>query len=129
MTRKLLVTDDDPLLLALYKSSLKNLTDVEITYAPSLESARRLLATEKYEMALLDLNLCETHGHEGFQLLQDIRNSQRAAVVMMSSDDDDATIAECVRRGAAGFIPKRQGFARQLPEVVRRTLSFRRPAA
>jgi DNA-binding NarL/FixJ family response regulator len=70
-------------------------------------------------MALVDLNLVTPHGHEGLLLLQDIRTSQNADVVMMSSDDDDATIAECVRKGATGFIPKRDGFAGRLPEVVR----------
>lgn len=123
MKRRLLVTEDDPLLMALYKNSLKDLDGFEITYAPSLEAARKLLATERFDMALLDLNLQSAHGHEGFELLTDLRRTQRSAVVMMSSDDDEETIAECTRRGALAFIPKHQGFARRLPEVVRQTVT------
>lgn len=119
MKRKLLVTEDDPLLMELYKRSLKELDGFDITYAPSLQDARRLLATQRFELALLDLNLESAHGHEGLELLADLRRTYRSAVVMMSSDDDEATIAECTRRGALAFIPKRQGFALRLPEVVR----------
>ncbi len=119
MNRRLLVTDDDPLLMALYKKSLKELDGFDVIYAPSLEAARKLLATDRFDFALLDLNLASAHGHEGLELLTDLQFAHHSAVVMMSSDDDEDTIAECARRGAVAFIPKHIGFARRLPEVVR----------
>ncbi len=123
MNRRLLVTEDDPLLMALYKRSLKELDGFDITYAPSLEDARKLLATDQFDLALLDLNLASAHGREGLELLTDLRRTQHSTVVMMSSDDDEDTIAECTRRGALAFIPKHTGFARRLPDVVRQAVT------
>lgn len=123
MKHRILVTEDDPLLMALYKKSLLDLDEVEITWAPTLESARRLLRTERFELALLDLNLTEAQAHEGLELLAALKLQPRSAVVMMSSEYDAATVAECQRRGALAFVPKHLGFIRRLPDVVKQALT------
>ncbi|WP_425039279.1 response regulator [Primorskyibacter sp. S187A] len=101
-----LIVDDHPLFcdaLALTMRSVCPVIDVQT--AASLDDALGIVAAKfAPEIVLLDLNLPDVNGLDGL-----MRMSQavgQTPVVVVSSMADDRMIAQALRAGARGFVPK-----------------------
>lgn len=118
--RKLLITDDDPALLALYQAFLRNVGNVKVDYATTPEAARCCLRDHSYDLAFFDLNLTAEHSRDGLDLLAIMKSrAPKSRVIMMSSDDDQDTVRTCLAKGATTFVPKRPGFMNDLVRIAR----------
>jgi DNA-binding NarL/FixJ family response regulator len=104
---KILVVDDDPLVLQALKGVLHQLdAEVDIFDASAADSARELVrAHPDADLMLLDLGL---PGADGFTLLEEFRNDYPTVpVVVLSGSESRENVTRALSLGAMGYIPKR----------------------
>lgn len=103
MQNKVLVVDDDKTILnMLYKALHQN--NIEADLSISGESALELIAHNQYDLILLDINM---RGMNGFEVIQEIRNSNITIPIMVVSgrkEDKDALYGLAI--GADDYIVK-----------------------
>lgn len=86
-----------------------------IIVASGFDEARRVLAHEEPEVALLDINL---PGKNGIELLKLIRANQKPCeVIMITNHADDYYRQQCFDLGAKHFLDKSNDFA-QVPGII-----------
>src|SRR5690349_1961925 len=103
MSLRLLVTDDDPCLLGMYRRLFSTSTGLEVDYAASPAACRALLASGRYDLALFDISLGDPD-EDGIGLLRWVRATRpETKVVMMSSQDSPEMVDRCLRLGAGSF--------------------------
>lgn len=96
--RRLLIVDDEPDVL----QTLVEILDIcKIDTATTFEEAKKLLETEEYECAVLDIM-----GVDGFALLDIARNKGIPAVMLTAHALTEESLKESAERGAAYFAPK-----------------------
>jgi len=119
MTLRILITDDDPTLLALSDATLRNFPNLEVQFARNSKECRTALAKNAYDLALLDIELNDGTGG-GLDLLGQITKlGLKTRAVMMSTKDDQKTVARCKALGARAFLSKNHDFLRSLLATVR----------
>jgi response regulator NasT len=99
---RLLVADDDSLVLATLTSGLRNL-GYDVTGVESGEEVVQLCEHEKYDLALLDMRM---HGLSGIEAAQTMNESCRTPVVFLSAFDDDEYVQKAIEAGALGYLVK-----------------------
>ena len=99
-----LVVDDHPLYADALMLAVRPLVGGgEISAVGSLAEACRILATGRFGLILLDLQLPDTQSFEGVARLRGLTSAQ---LVVISARVDPATIALVRETGADGFIAK-----------------------
>jgi two-component system response regulator AtoC len=124
---RILVVEDDPILLDQLRWSLKGL--FEVTGAPDAAAGRALLGSDP-DLFLFDLRLPPSGTvEEGFGLLTEARRRDPdATVVMMSGDRDRQAALRAIDLGAFDFFRKPVDPA-ELLVILRRALERRRLVA
>ena len=103
MSDKVLVVDDDKTILTMLFKALKN-NGIDADLAISGEAALELLAQNRYDLILLDINM---RGIDGFEVIQRIRADHLSTPVMVVSgrkEDKDALYG--LEIGADDYITK-----------------------
>lgn len=91
-----------------------------INVASNYEEAKRLLAIDDPEVALLDINM---PGKNGIELLKHIRqNHSKCEVIMITNHADDYYKQQCNELGAKHFLDKSSDFA-QVPHIIKQLLN------
>jgi DNA-binding NarL/FixJ family response regulator len=106
---KILVVDDHPLVRDAMAELVTHLGgSVDVLQAPDCASALALARVHPdLDLVLLDLNL---PGLRGIPALQRFRSEHPSApIVVVSASRDHETVAQVIRQGAVGFIPKSSG--------------------
>jgi CheY-like chemotaxis protein len=102
---RILVVDDDPVLIALAEAWLSKHGNVVGVARDGVE-AMDALSTQRFDLILLDL---EMPVMDGFDVLSELRADARhldVPVVVVTSRSDTAAIDEAYRRGATSFVVK-----------------------
>lgn len=102
---RVLIVDDEPLLLMLYSSLLAG-AGFEIC---TLSDPREFLeAYDKFQpdVTLLDIQMPHASGLELAELLTEYRGIQRGGVIFLSGQSDQETQLEALAAGGDDFIPK-----------------------
>jgi DNA-binding NarL/FixJ family response regulator len=87
-----------------------------IIVASDYDEARKVLAHEEPDIALLDINL---PGKNGIELLKLIRASNKPCeVIMITNHADDYYRQQCFDLGAKYFLDKSNDFA-QVPSIIK----------
>lgn len=109
---KILICDDDSEILQTLNLSLRSSFD--ITTANSVEKAKKLVADNDFDAAVIDLNF-EGQEHDGIHLL-DFMNKQSAGtfLIVLSGDTSTRRIVEATRRKHFQFIVKDDGYFQAL---------------
>ncbi len=104
--QRALIVDDHPLFCDALALTLRSVCPViEVHTAASLEEALAVLARRvEPELVLLDLNLPDVNGLDG--LMRITQAVGETPVVVVSSMADNRMIAQALRAGARGFVPK-----------------------
>lgn len=103
---KVLVIDDHPLFrgaleLALTKAEI-SLQNIEA--AASISGALETMKSTRYKIILLDLNLSDSHGFEGFSKIR--AADEHVPIVVVSATETPLAYSTAKTLGAAGYIPK-----------------------
>jgi DNA-binding NtrC family response regulator len=110
--KKVLVVDDEPDIVG----SLEDLLDMcEVKTATTFEKGKRLLQSQRFDIAILDIM-----GVDGYRLLE-IANQRRIPAVMLTAHAlTPDNLMRSFKEGAASYIPKEQiaGIADYLVEVL-----------
>lgn len=101
-TRRLLVVDDDRLVLATTCRGLQA-AGYEIESAQSVEDALAVLEKYRPDLALLDIRMGE---RGGFELARELQARDAIPFMFLSAYGDEATVDEATELGAVGFLVK-----------------------
>ncbi len=114
MSRKLsaLIVDDEPQILRLLKIGL-GAEKFKVTDARTVAAALNLLATEAFDVVVLDLGLPD---QSGFSVLEEIRKTSNVPVIVLSVRNDETGKVKALDLGADDYITKPFG----LPELTAR---------
>ncbi len=115
---RILMLEDNQLDAELCQREInKGLKDCIIDIAPTLLHARTLLNSEnKYDVALLDLNLPDGNGLE---LLTEIRESKlNMAVVVFTSFGNEEVAVSALKAGADDYLAKKSGYEGELIRTI-----------
>lgn len=121
---KILLLDDHTILRAGLKRILEDEFPRLITgEAATADEALKLLATDNWDLILVDISL---PGRSGLDLLPQLRSDYpRTKVMVLSSFGDKQFAVRALRDGAAAFLTKERA-ARELLNAVRIVLAGRR---
>ena len=98
--KRVLIVDDEQDVL----DTLKDLLSVcEIKVATTFEEAKKLLETQSFDIAILDIM-----GVQGYRLLEIARDKKVMAVMLTANALSVADTAKSYKKGAASFIPKEE---------------------
>ncbi|MFM4718248.1 response regulator [Aeromonas bivalvium] len=102
----IVIADDHPLFRgALYQAVHMAISDAQLLEADSIDSLAQLLAAHaEVDLLLLDLKMPGANGFEGLVHLRG--QYPDLPIVVVSASEDPAIIAQVLRLGALGFIPK-----------------------
>ncbi len=98
--RKILAVDDETDVLDLLKEQFE---PFEITTANSYEEAERLLESQTFDLALLDIM-----GVNGFALLQKCREKKVPAAMLTAHSITVESVNRALELGAISFLPKQE---------------------
>ena len=102
MRRRLLIVDDEPLILEVLTEHFKSDYDVDtaLNGADALGSILRV----RPDVVMLDINMPRMNGVE---VLRDIKQiDQTIAVIMVTANEQISLAAEALKSGAFGYVPK-----------------------
>jgi len=98
--KKILVVDDEPDILDVMEDLLKV---CKVVKAQDFDTAKELLETQYFDMAVLDIM-----GVDGYGLLK-IANQKRVPAVMLTAHAfNPPNLVRSIREGAASYIPKEE---------------------
>jgi DNA-binding NtrC family response regulator len=100
--RRLLIVDDEPLILEVLTEHFKSDYDVET--ALNGADALGAILRERPDVVMLDINMPRMNGVE---VLKDIKQiDESIAVIMVTASEQVTMAAESLRNGAFGYVPK-----------------------
>ena len=100
--RRLLVVDDEPLILEVLTEHFKSDYDVET--ALNGADALGAILRARPDVVMLDINMPRMNG---VQVLKDIKQiDDSIAVIMVTANEQVSMAAEALRNGAFGYVPK-----------------------
>jgi DNA-binding NtrC family response regulator len=99
---RLLIVDDEPLILEVLTEHFKSEYDVET--ALNGADALGAILRARPDVVMLDINMPRMNGVE---VLKDIKQiDESIAVIMVTANEQVAMAAEALRNGAFGYVPK-----------------------
>lgn len=106
MTRqKILIVDDSDLVLEIYKEVLES-ADFEVITRNTPFGTASIIATEKPNLALIDLFMPALSGDKLVELLRKDKNIQDTKLILFSNRPSDELRSISASCGADGFIQK-----------------------
>lgn len=98
--KKILVVDDEPDILEILEDVLKM---CEVVSASNFEDAKKMLETQDFDIAVLDIM-----GVDGYGLLN-IANQRKIPAVMLTAHAfNPPNLVKSIKDGAASYIPKEE---------------------
>ena len=100
--RRLLVVDDEPLILEVLTEHFKG--DYEVETALNGADALGAILRSRPDVVMLDINMPRMNG---VQVLKDIKQiDDSIVVIMVTANEQVAMAADALRSGAFGYVPK-----------------------
>lgn len=96
--KRLLLVDDEPDVL---DSLVEILDNSKLDTATSFKEAKKLLETQYYDLAVLDIM-----GVDGFELLNIANNNKISALILTANALSEESLKKSAKEGAAYFVPK-----------------------
>lgn len=105
LRRRALVVDDDPIMRSLSRARLSRIVDDVVEAADGLE-AWRLLTTQRFHLALVDLMMPNLNGFALIQCMRGHPRTRHMPIIVVSSSDDKGSIEKALEVGASSFVTK-----------------------
>ena len=128
---RFLIVDDHPLYReALGGTVLHAYPDTNVEEVGSIAGACELLHDARdVDLVMLDLSMCDVSGFDGLMTLR--KRFPSLPILVVSGLDEPRIVAEVMRYGAAGFVPKssdKAALTSAIAAVLRGELAFPRSA-
>lgn len=124
----ILIVEDEPNVRLVFRAALVS-EESAVAVAEDGETALRWLATNPFDLVLLDLRL---PGIDGIEVLRRLRAAgSNVPVVIVSAYDSAPNVVQTIRLGAIDLLPKPttpEGLRRVVSEVLARHADRREPA-
>jgi|UniRef100_A0A7C4ARE2 DNA-binding NtrC family response regulator len=111
--KRILVVDDE---IDVLETIREQLPDSRVTTSSSYQEARRLIHSQKFDLALLDIM-----GVNGFDLLNECRQENLPAAMLTAHSITVESINKSLKLGAVSFLPKEE--LSRLSDLVAEILS------
>ena len=102
---RVLIADDDEINLLLLRETLEG-AGFEVVAASDGAEALNLAALDRFDAALLDVQMPNVDGHEVCRRLRAAEATRHLQIVMITGRDDPASIEKTYEAGATDFIAK-----------------------
>lgn len=112
MTKKLLLVDDDALVLATFSRGLRD-AGYLVLVAATGEEALALVANDSPDLAILDIRMPGISGIDVSRHLQ----KHAVPVIHLSAYDDQETLNAALEQGALGYLVKPIDVAKAIPTI------------
>jgi two-component system response regulator ResD len=100
--KRVLIVDDEPQLTDVVREYLQE--QYEVVVANDGTAALAAFQRQRPDVVFLDVNM---PGPSGLDVLKQLRQADPTLpVVMVTVDTEMATVQECLRQGAFGYVPK-----------------------
>lgn len=113
---RILIADDHDLLRDTLILFLANEPNIETVAAADLAAAQKLVASQSFDLVLLDYSMPGMNGLEGLHKIMQMPGDHRVAII--SGTANSAVAEKTLAAGAAGFLPKTLS-AKSLVNAVR----------
>lgn len=102
--RRIMIIDDDAVLLQTLEIFLKNHYDV-VTFQ-EVEPAISYLDSYKVDIIILDIRMPEISGIMAFDMIKQSENGNQIPIIFLSGLSDKRTVVECIEMGAMNYLLK-----------------------
>lgn len=102
--RRIMIIDDDAVLLQTLEIFLKNHYDV-VTFQ-EVEPAISYLDSYKVDIIILDIRMPEISGIMAFDMIKQSENGNQIPIIFLSGLSDKRTVVECIEKGAMNYLLK-----------------------
>ncbi|MDZ7750315.1 MAG: response regulator [Gammaproteobacteria bacterium] len=113
MTKKLLIADDDGVVLATLSMGLRQ-AGYQVVEARDAESAYQAVSTERPDVAVLDIHM---PGMSGIELSRRLFEEFQVPVVFLTAYDERELVESAIGTGAFGYVIKPIDVARLIPVI------------
>ncbi|MBL8503736.1 MAG: response regulator [Rhodocyclaceae bacterium] len=111
--RKVLLVDDDRLVLATLCKGLEQ-AGYAVQGCASAEEARRILAIERPDIAVLDLRM---PGESGLDLARQLIEPPSVPFLFLTAYSEEEVVRQAVEQGALGYLVKPVDLAQLIPAI------------
>lgn len=117
--KKVLIVEDDPMLVEIYKRKFSENINFEVITATSGTETEKKVAQEKPDLILLDLILPE---EDGFQVLEKVRKTEAGKdikIIVFSNLSQEEEKEKAMKLGADDFIVKSDFTPQQIMDKIK----------
>lgn len=119
MAKKILLVEDDPLLIDIYTTKLKN-SDFEVLVAKDGQSALEIFEKEKPDLILLDIVLPNVNGWEVLREIKDKKGKTK--IIILSNLGQKEEIEKGLSLGADKYLIKADFTPTEVVEEIKKLL-------
>ena len=118
---RMLVVDDEPLIVNSLCSSIEQNFDVELYRANSAFNAMTLLQKMRFDVVITDISMPVMNGLEATKAIRKLEDpwASRIPIIAMTADAFSENVAECLAAGMNGHIAKPIDMKLVLKEIRR----------
>jgi two-component system chemotaxis response regulator CheY len=103
---RILVCDDDPTTRFLLRRFLARELPCTVAEADNGVAALKLLATDSFDLLMLDLNMPVMNGRETLQVIRDTPEMRSIPVVVLTAEKNELEVQQIIRLGVHAFVLK-----------------------
>ncbi|NJC89064.1 MAG: response regulator [Desulfuromonas sp.] len=105
MSKKILIVDDSPVVLAMLEDALAGM-GYAVTAANNGQAGLKQIEAGKFDLIITDLSMPVMDGIGFVKAAKQLPNCKFVPIVFLSSEEDEAKIAEAKKAGASTFLRK-----------------------
>lgn len=105
MSKKILIVDDSPVVLAMLEDALTGM-GYAVTAAGNGQDGLKQVEAAKFDLIITDLSMPVMDGIAFVKAAKQLPNCKFVPIVFLSSEEDEAKIAEAKKAGASTFLRK-----------------------
>lgn len=105
MSKKILIVDDSPVVLAMLEDALTGM-GYAVTAAGNGQAGLKQIEAGKFDLIITDLSMPVMDGIAFVKAAKQLPNCKFVPIVFLSSEEDEAKIAEAKKAGASTFLRK-----------------------
>ena len=104
--KRILIVDDSPTIRRMVAASLQSLDDVSFQEASNGLEAIEMLARERFNLMILDLNMPDMHGFEVLQFVRAHAPDRTIPIIVLTTRYDADSRNQALEHGASRYLTK-----------------------